>query len=115
MDIARLDNSITSLRWSLLAFTNTRCPWRKIAMLLCLCRFLSLAAGCAAVPATACLLHAQPYPIQPIAIVVPYAAGGPGDTVARVLVDRLKGALGQPIIIENVTGANGSIAVGRVA
>jgi tripartite-type tricarboxylate transporter receptor subunit TctC len=47
--------------------------------------------------------------------VVPYAAGGPGDTVARVLVERLKAALDQAVVIENVTGANGSIAVGRVA
>jgi tripartite-type tricarboxylate transporter receptor subunit TctC len=78
-------------------------------------RFLRLAAGVAAVPTTTCLVRAQPYPTRPIAVIVPYAAGGPGDTVARILVESLKGALGQLIIIENVTGANGSIAVGRVA
>jgi len=48
-------------------------------------------------------------------MIVPYAAGGPGDTVARILAERMKAVLGQPLIIENVTGANGSVAVGRVA
>jgi tripartite-type tricarboxylate transporter receptor subunit TctC len=47
--------------------------------------------------------------------VVPYPAGGPADAVARVLAERIRVFLGQPIIIENVSGANGSIGVGRVA
>jgi tripartite-type tricarboxylate transporter receptor subunit TctC len=71
---------------------------------------------------TAALLPALPYaalaqvfPTRPIAMLVPYAAGGPGDTVARVLAERMKADLGQPLVIENVTGANGSLAVGRVA
>src|ERR1700754_2226237 len=78
-------------------------------------RLLCFVAGVAAVPATTCIASAQTYPVRPVTIVVPYAAGGPGDTVARVLVERLKETLGQPLVIENVTGANGSIAVGRVA
>jgi tripartite-type tricarboxylate transporter receptor subunit TctC len=77
--------------------------------------FLRLAAGAAAVPASAHIAWAQAYPTRPINMVVPYAAGGPGDTVGRVLAERMKGVLGQAVIIENVTGANGSIAVGRVA
>jgi tripartite-type tricarboxylate transporter receptor subunit TctC len=78
-------------------------------------QFLRLAASAAALPATTHFARAQSYPARPITIVVPYAAGGPGDTVARVLAERFQAALGQPVIIENVTGANGSIAVGRVA
>jgi tripartite-type tricarboxylate transporter receptor subunit TctC len=77
--------------------------------------FLRLAAGAGVLPAITDLARAEAYPIRPITMVVPYAAGGPGDTVARVLAERMKAALGQPIVIENVTGANGSIAVGRVA
>jgi tripartite-type tricarboxylate transporter receptor subunit TctC len=58
---------------------------------------------------------AQNYPTRPITMIVPYPAGGPSDTLTRVLAERMKGALGQSIIIENVTGAGGSIGVGRVA
>ena len=58
---------------------------------------------------------AQTYPSRPITIVVPYPAGGPTDTVARIMAERMKAALGQSVIIENVTGAGGSIGVGRVA
>jgi tripartite-type tricarboxylate transporter receptor subunit TctC len=58
---------------------------------------------------------AQTYPSRPIAIVVPYPAGGPTDTLARILADHMKGTLGQTIIVENVTGAAGSIGVARVA
>ena len=58
---------------------------------------------------------AQTYPTRPITMVVPFAAGGPTDTIARILGERLRQALGQTVIIENVTGAAGSIGVGRVA
>jgi tripartite-type tricarboxylate transporter receptor subunit TctC len=58
---------------------------------------------------------AQTYPSRAIAMVVPFAAGGPNDTVARVLLEGMHRALGQPVVIENVTGANGTIGVGRVA
>jgi tripartite-type tricarboxylate transporter receptor subunit TctC len=57
---------------------------------------------------------AQPYPSRPITIVVPFAAGGPTDTLARILSERMRQSLGQTIIIENTTGAAGSIGVGRV-
>jgi tripartite-type tricarboxylate transporter receptor subunit TctC len=58
--------------------------------------------------------HADNFPWRPITIVVPFAAGGPSDAMARILGDRMKTALGQPLVIENVTGAGGSIGVGRV-
>src|SRR4029453_9047082 len=57
----------------------------------------------------------QPYPSRPIALVVPFAAGGPTDTIARILGERMSKTLGQPVAIENVTGAGGSIAVNKVA
>jgi tripartite-type tricarboxylate transporter receptor subunit TctC len=58
---------------------------------------------------------AQVYPSRPITIVVPFAAGGPVDTLARFMAERVRGSLGQPIIIENVSGAGGTIGVARVA
>ena len=58
---------------------------------------------------------AQGYPTRPVTLIVPYPAGGPSDVLTRVLAERLKTALGQTIIVENVTGAGGSIGVGRVA
>jgi tripartite-type tricarboxylate transporter receptor subunit TctC len=59
--------------------------------------------------------HAQTYPTRPITLVVPFAAGGPTDTIARIMAERMRGPLGQTVIVENVTGAAGSIGVGRVA
>jgi tripartite-type tricarboxylate transporter receptor subunit TctC len=78
-------------------------------------KFLKL--GLAAVAATAGskFAIAQAYPTRPIAMIVPYSAGANSDTVARVLAERMRGPLGQRIIIENVGGADGSIGVGRVA
>jgi tripartite-type tricarboxylate transporter receptor subunit TctC len=58
---------------------------------------------------------AQGYPSRPITVVVPNPAGGPMDTVARIIAERMRARLGQPIIIENVPGAAGSIGTGRVA
>jgi tripartite-type tricarboxylate transporter receptor subunit TctC len=58
---------------------------------------------------------AQSFPTRPITLVVPYPAGGPTDVVARVLADRMRVALGQPVIVENVTGGSGNIGVGKVA
>src|SRR5438270_52879 len=57
--------------------------------------------------------QAQPYPSRPITMVVPFAAGGPTDAIARAISERMRVSLGQSIIIENVTGAGGSIGVGR--
>lgn len=58
---------------------------------------------------------AQSYPSRPVTVIVPFAAGGPTDMLARTLAERMRGPLGRPIVIENVTGAGGSIGVGRAA
>jgi tripartite-type tricarboxylate transporter receptor subunit TctC len=58
---------------------------------------------------------AQSYPARPITMVVPFPAGGPADAPARVIGDQMRKSLGQPLVIENVSGASGSIATGRVA
>jgi len=57
----------------------------------------------------------QTYPSRPITIIVPSAAGGPTDTLTRILAERMTVSLGQPIIIEDQGAAGGTIAVGRVA
>jgi tripartite-type tricarboxylate transporter receptor subunit TctC len=64
----------------------------------------------AVVPATA-----QLYPSRPITLVVPFATGGPTDVIARVMAERMGSSLGQSVIVENITGAGGSIGAGRVA
>ncbi len=56
---------------------------------------------------------ADNFPSHPITIVVPFSAGGPSDAMARILGERMKTALGETLLIENVTGAGGSIGVGR--
>src|SRR5713226_4683854 len=58
---------------------------------------------------------AQAYPSRPITIIVPFPAGGPTDTLARILADHMTASLVQSVIVENVSGAAGSIGVGRVA
>ena len=57
---------------------------------------------------------ADKFPLRPVTIVVPFSAGGPSDAMARILGERMKLSLGQAILVENVTGAGGSIGVGRV-
>jgi tripartite-type tricarboxylate transporter receptor subunit TctC len=64
-------------------------------------------------PAVSRIAEAQTYPTRPITMIVPFAAGGPMDARGRVLAERMRKSLGQPIIIENVSGADGSIGVGR--
>src|SRR5215210_4698467 len=59
--------------------------------------------------------QAQPYPSRPITIVVPFSAGGPTDMIARSLGERMRVSLGQTVLIENVTGAGGTIGVARAA
>jgi tripartite-type tricarboxylate transporter receptor subunit TctC len=58
---------------------------------------------------------AETYPSRPITLVVPFGAGGPTDALARILAQRMSQTLGQQVVIENVTGASGTLGVGRVA
>jgi tripartite-type tricarboxylate transporter receptor subunit TctC len=58
---------------------------------------------------------AQSFPSRPVTLIVPFPPGGSTDTAARILGEAMRGPLGQPVVIENVGGAGGSIGVGRVA
>src|SRR5450756_1239284 len=58
--------------------------------------------------------RADTFPSRPITLVVPFAAGGPTDAMARILSEHMRSTLGQNVVIENVTGAAGSLGVGRV-
>src|SRR5262245_53753802 len=81
--------------------------WRKHSRRLVLAVFATLAlAG----PATA-----QNFPSRPVTIIVPFSAGGPSDAMARILAEHMKVTLGEAVLVENVTGAGGSIGVGRAA
>jgi tripartite-type tricarboxylate transporter receptor subunit TctC len=71
--------------------------------------------ACAVLAAAASAGAQETYPVRPITLVVPYPAGGVTDTLARLLADRMKQSLGQPMVVENVGGAGGSIGVGRIA
>jgi len=69
----------------------------------------------AALAAFAGIAASQSFPTRPVTLIVPFPPGGSTDTAARILGDAMRPTLGQPVIIENVGGAGGSIAVGRVA
>jgi tripartite-type tricarboxylate transporter receptor subunit TctC len=76
---------------------------------------VSVFAAAPLAPRPASAQTAQRWPTRPITIVVPFVAGGPTDVLARVLGEHIRADLGQPVLIENVSGAGGSIGVGRVA
>src|SRR5262249_25533110 len=76
-------------------------------------RRLAAAAIAAMLVALPGLATAQQYPARTITLIVPFPAGGPTDTLARILGERMRVALGQTIVIENVTGAGASIGVTR--
>ena len=78
-------------------------------------RFLHLAAGAVVLSAGARPARAQAYPTRPITLVVPFAAGGSFDVIARVITPRLSEILGQQVIVENVGAAAGIVGVNRVA
>jgi tripartite-type tricarboxylate transporter receptor subunit TctC len=61
------------------------------------------------------LAQAQPFPSRPLTLIVPFPPGGSTDAAARIMAERMRETLGQPIVIENVGGAGGSIGVGRLA
>jgi tripartite-type tricarboxylate transporter receptor subunit TctC len=75
--------------------------------------FIKVVAGAATVWPLAA--HAQVYPARPITMIVSFAAGGSGDTIARILAEHMGSQLGQTVVIENVGGAAGSLGVARVA
>src|SRR5262247_822197 len=60
-------------------------------------------------------VQAQTFPTRQITLVVPFPPGGSTDVAARIMAERMRAPLGQPVVIENIGGAGGSIAVGRVA
>jgi tripartite-type tricarboxylate transporter receptor subunit TctC len=78
-------------------------------------KFLQLAGSAAVAPAFSRAAKAESYPSRPITMIVPGPAGSSLDVVARLLAERMKESLRQTIIIENVSGADGSIGAGRVA
>ena len=78
-------------------------------------KFLHLAAGATALSAVPRITWAETYPTRPITMIVPFAPGGLTDVIGRIVAEGMRTSLGQPVIIENVGGANGSIGTGRVA
>ncbi len=78
-------------------------------------RFLQLATAMAGLPAVSRGASAQAYPSRVVTIVVPLPAGGAVDTLARNLAEHMTASLGQPVVIENVSGAGGTLGVNRVA
>jgi len=74
----------------------------------------AILAACVVAPLAAPAL-AQTFPSRPITITVPFAAGGPTDVVARLVAEGMAKDLGQPVVVENITGAGGTIAAARVA
>jgi tripartite-type tricarboxylate transporter receptor subunit TctC len=78
-------------------------------------QFLRLAATLSALPTLSAIASAGEYPSRRITLVVPFAPGALTDGIARVLAEGMRASLGQPVIIENVTGADGTIGTGRVA
>jgi len=75
---------------------------------------LQLAVGAAALPVIPSIARAQSYPTRPITLIVPFAAGGPTDVVARIVAEHMSRTLGQRLIIENIAGAGGTTATARV-
>jgi tripartite-type tricarboxylate transporter receptor subunit TctC len=78
-------------------------------------KFLHLAAGTVALPVISRAASAQAYPTRPITMIVPIAAGSSADVSGRLVAEGMGTALGQPLVVENVPGADGTIGVGRVA
>lgn len=74
--------------------------------------FIAIVAGLLALAGVA---QAQTFPTRQITLVVPFSAGGPTDTLARIMAERMSRTLGQTVVVENTTGAAGTVGVGRVA
>jgi tripartite-type tricarboxylate transporter receptor subunit TctC len=78
-------------------------------------QLLYLAVGVVALASISGIASAQVYPSRPIVVIVPFAAGGPTDTIGRIMAESMQVSLGQPLIMENVSGAAGTTGVGRAA
>ena len=76
-------------------------------------KLLHIAASAAALAAVSQIAGAQSYPTRPITMIVSFPAGGGSDAVGRILAENMRVSLGQPVVIENVSGAGGTIGVGR--
>jgi tripartite-type tricarboxylate transporter receptor subunit TctC len=83
-----------------------RRPLRQFPLLVCTVTVLA---------ASLWAVSAQTYPTRPVTIIVPYAAGGPTDLIARAIAEKMREPLGQAVVVENVAGGGGAIGVGRVA
>src|SRR5262249_61925025 len=77
-------------------------------------KFLHLATGAAALPAVSSFAGAQGYPSRPVRMIVPFAAGGAVDTLARLYAEKLKDMHGTQVVIENRAGGNGTVGGGAV-
>jgi tripartite-type tricarboxylate transporter receptor subunit TctC len=69
----------------------------------------------AGITVTAEPTRAQSFPTKPLSLVVSYSAGGPTDTLARIIAERMRRSLGQTVVVENIVGASGTVGTGRVA
>src|SRR5215212_10442825 len=78
-------------------------------------RRMLLAATASALAAPAVRAQQPPFPNRPVTVVVAFSAGGPTDVIARLVAEGMSRDLGQPVVVENVTGAGGTLAAGRVA
>ena len=78
-------------------------------------QFLRLATGAVALPAFSRVATGQTYPTRPITMIVPFLPGAFTDVMARIFAERMRAALGQTVVIENVGGADGAIGTGRAA
>jgi tripartite-type tricarboxylate transporter receptor subunit TctC len=78
-------------------------------------RRMLLAAIASALAAPAVRAQQPPFPNRPVTVVVAFSAGGPSDVIARLVAEGMSRDLGQPVVVENVTGAGGTIGAGRVA
>ena len=78
-------------------------------------KFLQLTAGAAVAPTLSTIASAQTYPTRPVRVIVPYAAGGPTDILARFIAQKLSEDLGKQFYVENIGGASGNIGMGQGA
>jgi len=88
---------------------------RPFTMARTMCRNHRLLTAACVLAASIAPAAAETFPSRPITMIVPFGAGGPTDALARIVGERMRVALGQPLLVENVTGASGTIGIARVA